>query len=38
MSVQMSDDWSKAPHTDVTLDFNCDQEPLLSALCTVACQ
>ena len=31
MSVQMSDDWSKAPHTDVTLDFNCDQEPLLSS-------
>ena len=26
MSVQMSDDWSKAPHTDVTRDFNCDQE------------
>ena len=38
MSVQMSDDWSKAPHTDVTRDFNCDQEPLLSAVCTVACQ
>ena len=28
MSVQMSDDWSKAPHTDVTRDFNCDQELL----------
>ena len=26
MSAQMSDDWSKAPHTDVTRDFNCDQE------------
>ena len=32
MSVQMSDDWSKDPHTDVTGDFNCDQEPPLSTV------
>ena len=25
MSVQMSDDWSKESHSDVTRDFNCDQ-------------